>query len=238
MGAAGQRRAGRRAISAISRWAASARRGSAWAMALSSSMGSRTRAMAAGQPAAASALQAELDMLRLAEDEETRRILYMLSDQVAAAGEDLLRNSRLMVELDVLFAKAKTSAALHGEAVELTCERRLDLRGARHPLLPSETCVPLDIALTGDQRGIIITGPNTGGKTVVLKTVGLFLPDGAMRAACALRGGKRPALGGRGLLRHWRQPEPDAESIHLFGAPDPRHGGAEQRQPGQSGVAG
>lgn len=134
------------------------------------------------EPAAASALQAELDMLRLAEDEETCRILYMLSDQVAAAGEDLLRNSRLMVELDVLFAKAKTSAALHGEAVELTCERRLDLRGARHPLLPSETCVPLDIALTGDQRGIIITGPNTGGKTVVLKTVGLF----CLMAQCGL----------------------------------------------------
>lgn len=134
------------------------------------------------EPAAASALQAELDMLRLAEDEETRRILYVLSDQVAAAGEDLLRNSRLMVELDVLFAKAKTSAALHGEAVELTCERRLDLRGARHPLLPSETCVPLDIALTGDQRGIIITGPNTGGKTVVLKTVGLF----CLMAQCGL----------------------------------------------------
>ena len=134
------------------------------------------------EPAAASALQAELDRLRLAEDEETRRILYMLSDQVAAAGEDLLRNSRLMVELDVLFAKAKTSAALHGEAVELTCERRLDLRGARHPLLPSETCVPLDIALTGDQRGIIITGPNTGGKTVVLKTVGLF----CLMAQCGL----------------------------------------------------
>ena len=134
------------------------------------------------EPAAASALQAELDMLRLAEDEETRRILYMLSDQVAAAGEDLLRNSRVMVELDVLFAKAKTSAALHGEAVELTCERRLDLRGARHPLLPSETCVPLDIALTGDQRGIIITGPNTGGKTVVLKTVGLF----CLMAQCGL----------------------------------------------------
>ena len=153
------------------------------------------------EPAAASALQAELDMLRLTEDKETRRILYMLSDQVAAAGEDyLLRNSRLMVELDVLFAKAKTSAALHGEAVELTCERRLDLRGApgiRWP--PSETVRAAGYCADGRSARDHHYRPQYRRQNSRTEDRGAFLPDGAMRAACALRGGKRPALGGRGL---------------------------------------
>ena len=127
------------------------------------------------EPHAAATMQQALDALRLAEDEEVRRLLYALSDLVAEEGESLDRNRRMMEELDMLFARAKLGAAMHGSTVRLSAERALDLRGARHPLLPRETCVPLDLTLMEETSGVIITGPNTGGKTVTLKTVGLLI---------------------------------------------------------------
>lgn len=126
------------------------------------------------EPAAVSELQHTLDQISLDIDAEERRILYTLSDQVAQREEDIRRAMAAMTDLDVLFAKARFSAALHGREVELTGERRIRLIGARHPLMERESCVPLDFMLEAPDLGMAITGPNTGGKTVCLKTVGLL----------------------------------------------------------------
>ena len=81
---------------------------------------------------------------------------------------------RVMTDLDVLFARAKLSMEMKARPAELTAERRIRLVDARHPLLDPESCVPLNLDLSLPDSGIAVTGPNTGGKTVCLKTVGLL----------------------------------------------------------------
>jgi len=134
------------------------------------------------EPRAVAAAQAELAQLAVEEDAEERRILYTLSVLVADHAGALRRNVKTMETLDFLFAKAKLSAAMKAGAVEIGGERRISIRRGRHPLLAPETCVPLDFEMAGDTRGVIITGPNTGGKTVTLKTVGLL----SLMAQCGL----------------------------------------------------
>ena len=111
-----------------------------------------------------------------------RRILYTLSAMVAEEAHPIRANIKLMTELDVLFAKAKLSAAMDAHAVEIGSERRLKIVNGRHPLLHPDTCVPLNLTLNDGDRGVIITGPNTGGKTVTIKTVGLL----SLMAQCGL----------------------------------------------------
>ncbi len=134
------------------------------------------------EPAAAAALRVELDAVRISEDEEMRRILYTLSAQVADEAHAIRSNMKLMTELDVLFAKGKLSAAMDARPVQIGGERKLIISGGRHPLLDPETCVPLNLNLSDGNRGVIITGPNTGGKTVTIKTVGLL----TLMAQCGL----------------------------------------------------
>ena len=134
------------------------------------------------EPHAISALQAEMAGILAGEDAEERRILYTLSAQVAQAAEPIRRNMKTMESLDVLFAKAKLSAAMHANAVHIGGERRLSILNGRHPLLPEETCVPLNLTMEAGERGVIITGPNTGGKTVAMKTAGLL----SLMAQCGL----------------------------------------------------
>ena len=134
------------------------------------------------EPASVAKLQSQMAGLRIEEDNEVRRVLYTLSSLVDGQAASFRLNMEAMETLDFLFAKAKLSAALQAGPVELTAERRLSLVQARHPLLPARTCVPLDIAMDGETRGVIITGPNTGGKTVALKTVGLL----GLMAQCGL----------------------------------------------------
>ena len=134
------------------------------------------------EPSAAAALREELNSVRISEDEEMRRILYVLSSQVADEAEPIRRNMKLLTELDVLFAKAKLSQAMDARAVEIGCQRKLIIQNGRHPLLDTETCVPLNLTLDEGNRGIIITGPNTGGKTVAIKTIGLL----TLMAQCGL----------------------------------------------------
>ena len=126
------------------------------------------------EPAAIAGLQAELSALSAQEDEEVRRVLYALSGLVAQQETALRRNIEWMTALDVLFAKAKLSADMKARAVEIGGARKICIRQGRHPLLARETCVPLDFAMDEATRGVIITGPNTGGKTIALKTVGLL----------------------------------------------------------------
>lgn len=134
------------------------------------------------EPAAVANLQAERNALAVREDAEARRVLYELSAEVAARADELRGNMRRMEELDALFAKAKFSAAIEARAVEIGGERRARIVQGRHPLLDPAICVPLDFSLEEGVLGVIVTGPNTGGKTVALKTVGLF----CLMAQCGL----------------------------------------------------
>lgn len=134
------------------------------------------------EPTAIAKLQQELSILCVDEDAEERRILYTLSAAVEEQTPSIRRNMEAMEILDVLFAKAKLSASMKARPVEIGGERRLDIRQGRHPFLDVENRVPLDIRMEGDLRGVIITGPNTGGKTVAVKTVGLL----TLMAQCGL----------------------------------------------------
>ena len=126
------------------------------------------------EPSAVLAMRQELEELLIDIDTEERRILWELSDRVASE-EDALRSAiRVMTDLDMIFARAKLSMEMKACPAELTMERRIRLVDARHPLLDRETCVPLNLELSLPDSGIAVTGPNTGGKTVCLKTVGLL----------------------------------------------------------------
>ena len=126
------------------------------------------------EPAAVSKLGAERAALSIEEDGEVRRILYTLTALVAEQGAAIRRNMEAMEVLDALFAKAKLSAAMRAGPVEIGGARKLEIRQGRHPLLDAESCVPLDFRMDEHTSGVIITGPNTGGKTVAVKTVGLL----------------------------------------------------------------
>lgn len=126
------------------------------------------------EPAAVGKLQEELSALQIEEENEVRVVLYTLTALVDDSRPELKCNTEAMETLDFLFAKAKLSAQLDAAPVAVTAERRLCIRGGRHPLLDRRACVPLDFEMGGCCTGVVITGPNTGGKTVALKTVGLL----------------------------------------------------------------
>ena len=126
------------------------------------------------EPTAVRKLQDELNELLIEEDNEVRRILFTLTALVYDNLPSVRINKEAMETLDFLFAKAKLSISQKGEAPRLTERREFRLLSARHPLLQADTAVPLDFALGGDWSGVAVTGPNTGGKTVALKTIGLL----------------------------------------------------------------
>lgn len=118
--------------------------------------------------------------LQLAEEEEVNRILAELSDQVGAVSPAIVAGVNTLALLDLVFAQAKYAQALRCVEPALSRDQgsaeapALSLREARHPLLDQRTVVPIDLWLGGDFRLLLITGPNTGGKTVALKTTGLL----------------------------------------------------------------
>ena len=126
------------------------------------------------EPSAVRSLCQEMDQLLIDIETEERRILWELSDRIAVEAEALKNAIRIMTDLDVLFARAKLSLEMDARPAEITAERRILLTDARHPLLNPDTCVPLSLDLSLPDAGIAVTGPNTGGKTVCLKTVGLL----------------------------------------------------------------
>lgn len=126
------------------------------------------------EPTAVGKLQEELASLRLQEENEIIRVLYTLTALVDTYLEPLNINMDCMETLDFAFAKAKLSLEMRAIPVPVTAGREMRIVAGRHPLLKRETCVPLDFEVGGETRGVIITGPNTGGKTVALKTVGLL----------------------------------------------------------------
>ena len=126
------------------------------------------------EPAAVVELNNRLKELAVEEKEEIERILADLSAQAGAHTKELQINQRVMTHLDFVFAKAKLAMDQNATEPIFHTEHFLHIRKGRHPLLPAKSVVPIDIHLGRDFDLLIITGPNTGGKTVSLKTVGLF----------------------------------------------------------------
>ncbi|MBD5530122.1 MAG: DNA mismatch repair protein MutS [Lachnospiraceae bacterium] len=129
------------------------------------------------EPAAVQKYEEELSLLLIQEDNEVRRILYTLTVMIGEQLEAFRENSRIMERLDYAFSKGKLSIEWDCVPPSVNTERRIRLVAARHPLMDRTMAVPLDFALGEDgeepYRGVVITGPNTGGKTVALKTVAL-----------------------------------------------------------------
>ena len=116
----------------------------------------------------------ELRELQAREKKEIERILMELSAEAAGFKDDISRDFELLVSLDLIFAKAKLSYRQNASEPELHSGTEIILRHARHPLLPKGAAVPVDIRLGGEFDTLVITGPNTGGKTVSIKTLGLL----------------------------------------------------------------
>ena len=123
----------------------------------------------------------ELRELQAKEEKEIDRILAELSAEAASFREDINLDYELLIRLDVIFARAKLSNKMHAMAPGLST-KGLNLRRARHPLLPPKTAVANDLSLGETFDTLGITGPNTGGKTVTLKTIGLL----TLMAQCGL----------------------------------------------------
>ena len=116
------------------------------------------------------------------ERKEIERILTELSGEVAGHREHLAVNYTVLTQLDCIFARAKLSFAMHAAEPEIRTDERIELKRARHPLITGKTVVPISVRLGSDFDTLIITGPNTGGKTVTLKTLGLL----TLMAECGL----------------------------------------------------
>jgi len=120
--------------------------------------------------------------LELQEKKEIERILAEMSADVAAKQEEILQNCSLLIRLDVIFAKARLAYRMKAWPPIMNDQGKVNLRNARHPLIDPKNVVPISVHLGGEFDSMIITGPNTGGKTVTLKTVGLL----TLMAECGL----------------------------------------------------
>ena len=126
------------------------------------------------EPLAVVELNNEIRELELAEAKEIAKILFRLSQLVKAVSPELKLASNLLKIIDFSFAKAKLAKSMQANATFFVEGQSLHLIKARHPLLDVENIVPLDLTLQADIEQLLITGPNTGGKTVCLKTVALL----------------------------------------------------------------
>ncbi len=126
------------------------------------------------EPAVIVELNNKLKELAIQEQEEIERILADLSAQTAEHTDEIMENQKIMTFLDFTFAKASLAMDQNATRPLFNTEHYIHIRKGRHPLLPAKKVVPIDIHLGKDFDLLIITGPNTGGKTVSLKTVGLF----------------------------------------------------------------
>lgn len=134
------------------------------------------------EPAAVVEANNEVRILQAKEQAETERILRELSGMCGARADDIICSCDAAVKLEVIFAKAALGISMNGYIPLYGDDGVIDIHKARHPLIEGKVIVPVDIRLGEDFDALVITGPNTGGKTVVLKTVGLF----CMMAACGM----------------------------------------------------
>ncbi|MCK0471378.1 endonuclease MutS2 [Halalkalibacter sp. APA_J-10(15)] len=126
------------------------------------------------EPQAVVTINNQLREAKSKEEREIERILNELTGQVAEVAQELLENVTILGELDFIFAKARYAKQIRATKPILNDRGFMNMKKARHPLLEDEEVVPIDVGLGEMYRSLIITGPNTGGKTVTLKTVGLL----------------------------------------------------------------
>ncbi|MDD2220651.1 MAG: endonuclease MutS2, partial [Clostridia bacterium] len=126
------------------------------------------------EPLAVVELNNDIQRLYRDEEEEVAAILRALTNVVAGFLDELQSNMLILAKLDFILAKAKLAASMNAVAPKINEKDFIHLKKARHPLISAERVVPTDIKLEKSQAAMIITGPNTGGKTVTLKTVGLL----------------------------------------------------------------
>ena len=116
----------------------------------------------------------ETRVLKAKEQQEIQRILYELSCDIGNHADSFIEDYSAIVELDLYFAKARLASKMNASVPNLSDDGKVRLSKARHPLIDKNKIVPIDIALGYDYDVLVITGPNTGGKTVALKTIGLL----------------------------------------------------------------
>ena len=134
------------------------------------------------EPSSVAKLYEELQLLKISEENEVYRILYTISAMVMAEAPMLYANTEMMEKLDFIFSKGKLSIDMDAVEPIINTERKIRLVDARHPLMEKQIAVPLQFKIGENVRGVVITGPNTGGKTVAIKTVML----NCMMAQCGL----------------------------------------------------
>ena len=120
-------------------------------------------------------LNNDIANLKVEEEIEIEKILMQLSSMLYEYTEQLKSNIDILGNLDLIFAKASYSIDIDGTLPNINNEKYVNLVSARHPLIPKDSVVPIDISIGKDYSSLVITGPNTGGKTVALKTFGLLL---------------------------------------------------------------
>ncbi len=126
------------------------------------------------EPLAVVELNNEMRELKIEEQKEIERILRMLTGEVANVAPSIAVNIDVLTQVDFLFAKGKLALEFKAVEPEINQEKRFRIKNGRHPMLPKEAVVPTNIWLGEHFTSLLITGPNTGGKTVTLKTVGLL----------------------------------------------------------------
>lgn len=127
------------------------------------------------EPLSVFELNNQLNNLKADEQIEILRILDELSKKFGAITNELRNNVKLIGEIDFIFAKASYSKSIDGIKPEINKDKNINLISARHPLIDKNKVIPIDISIGKNYSTLIVTGPNTGGKTVALKTVGLLL---------------------------------------------------------------
>ncbi|WZY01791.1 endonuclease MutS2 [Bacillus sp. FSL W7-1360] len=126
------------------------------------------------EPGVIVSLNNQLTEAKSREKREIERILADLSNQVGVEGASLLLNLEMLAQIDFVVAKAQYANAIRAVQPKLNDQGYIHLKQARHPLLSADEVVPIEVAIGNDIRSLVITGPNTGGKTVTLKTIGLL----------------------------------------------------------------
>lgn len=126
------------------------------------------------EPLAVVSLNNKLRELKAEEQQEIERVLTILSESLMPYTDTISDNIKLLKKLDMIFAKALYSAEIGGTEPQFSKNRSIDLREARHPLIDKDKAVPINVSLGNAFNVLVVTGPNTGGKTVSLKTTGLL----------------------------------------------------------------
>jgi len=134
------------------------------------------------EPMAVVELNNRVRILQVQEKEEIERIMQELTSFVVSASGDVLTDYEMICKLDLVMAKAQLARQFKCTKPEVNENRYIELKKARHPLIDADKVVPIDVVLGGEYNTLVITGPNTGGKTVCLKTLGLF----SLMARCGM----------------------------------------------------